>query len=155
MKLKRIRLLLIIAILTFTIISFGLSAQNGSSSTSLTERIMMWLNLVSWPNIRNRTTEYYVWLNVLRQGAHFSLYIVGTVPVFLLVYTYQRNLLKVSAITVLVIGLYALSDEIHQLFVVGRSFQVIDLLTDLSGIILSCAILMAMTWITHGIERGR
>ncbi len=37
--------------------------------------------------------------------------------------------------------LYALSDEIHQLFVPGRAFQISDLLIDLCGIILGCAVI--------------
>jgi VanZ family protein len=42
---------------------------------------------------------------------------------------------KIPALVILISMLFALSDEIHQLFVPGRAFQVVDLLIDLLGVL--------------------
>jgi VanZ family protein len=42
---------------------------------------------------------------------------------------------KINLITIVFSILYAFSDELHQLLVPGRSFQLIDLLIDFLGII--------------------
>lgn len=43
-------------------------------------------------------------------------------------------------------GLYALSDEFHQLFVPGRAFQLSDLLLDSIGIILGFLFILFIHW---------
>jgi VanZ family protein len=42
---------------------------------------------------------------------------------------------KIPALVILISMLFALSDEIHQLFVPGRAFQGVDLLIDLLGVL--------------------
>ena len=44
-------------------------------------------------------------------------------------------------ITLAFIALYGLSDEIHQLFVVGRNFDVLDLFVDTIGGLSGCLIM--------------
>ena len=48
----------------------------------------------------------------------------------------QSPKFKNKALIILIIGaLYAVSDEVHQLFVIGRHFELMDLLVDFMGII--------------------
>ena len=42
---------------------------------------------------------------------------------------------KINLLTIIFTMIFALSDEIHQLFVPGRTFQVIDLIIDFLGIL--------------------
>ncbi len=134
MKTKNIRIILWIIIVAFAISSFGLSGQSGVTSTSLSDKVMVWLGLVSWNDISMNSYSYTVLVHLVRQTAHFLLYAFGTIPIFLLVYTYRKNLFGVAFITIVVGVVYALLDEIHQLFVAGRTFQMFDLATDLAGI---------------------
>ena len=47
----------------------------------------------------------------------------------------KPNYPKITLLTIMFSMIYAFSDEIHQLFVPGRAFQVLDLLIDLLGVL--------------------
>ncbi|MBC2582928.1 VanZ family protein [Clostridium sp. DJ247] len=69
---------------------------------------------------------------VVRKIAHFTEYLI----LYLLVFnaTYKKINLKKSLITsILVVFLYACSDEIHQIFVPGRTSRVRDVVIDTFG----------------------
>ena len=71
--------------------------------------------------------------NITSYIVHFIEYLVLGV---LLALSAKAGLIK-GAFEVLIIGLlYALSDEIHQLFVPGREFSLLDLLLDALGLYL-------------------
>ncbi len=70
---------------------------------------------------------------IVRKGAHFSIYLVLGSLCFLAMNTYNIKS-KNKFFTALAISLiYAISDEIHQLFVSGRAGQIRDVLIDFSG----------------------
>ena len=80
----------------------------------------------------------------IRTVAHFSEYMCLGISSMLMFgevfYTEAgRMRLSVSASAVLC-AVYALSDEIHQIFVPGRAFQLIDLAVDLAGFAIGIAI---------------
>ncbi len=87
--------------------------------------------------------------NVIRTLAHFSEYAVLGFLVLNCIYAFTDK--KRFFLSVGLSELYALSDEIHQLFVPGRAFQITDLLVDLCGIILGCAVI----FIIIKAQRGR
>ena len=81
----------------------------------------------------------------IRTVAHFSEYMCLGVSSMLMFgekfYTKAgRMRLSVSASAVLC-AVYALSDEIHQIFVPGRAFQLVDLAVDLAGVAVGIALL--------------
>ena len=79
-------------------------------------------------NIAEKINHY------IRKLAHFSAYLVLGVLVYNLLLCYFTN--KKSLILSLIICLlYAISDEIHQMFVPGRAGQIRDVLIDFSGIL--------------------
>lgn len=117
------------------IIIFLFSAQQGSSSGSLSTSV---LNMVStaWNSILPNTKfdEDYVHL-LIRKGAHFSVYLIlgiltsnalciSDVPL-------KKQILYALAISIL----YAASDEFHQSFVPGRGPSIIDVGVDTGGAI--------------------
>ena len=56
--------------------------------------------------------------------------------------------LKVILLAFLICGLYAISDEIHQLYVQGRSGQVSDVLIDSSGALVGILSIVAIrSWL--------
>lgn len=103
---------------------FYLSHQpaNKSSETSL-ELVNIVLNIIPM------TPDYEDVLHtMIRKSAHFIAYaILG-----MLVYFAYRGSYAVL-FTLLICLLFAISDEIHQLFIPGRSGEVRDVLIDLSG----------------------
>jgi len=76
---------------------------------------------------------YEYGITPLRKFAHFSIYFILGILMYSLVKEYNLNRKKMLAISLLLCILYACSDEIHQLFVFGRSGEVRDVLIDSFG----------------------
>lgn len=73
--------------------------------------------------------------HVVRKNAHFFVYLVLSV---LVMDAMRRSGLKGVRMVIVALGiciLYGMSDEIHQLFVPGRSSQISDVLIDSAGAI--------------------
>ena len=70
--------------------------------------------------------------NIIRKIAHFSIYLVLGVLVYNLLLCYVKNK-KAVLVALLTCLLYAISDEIHQIFIPGRAGQIKDVLIDFSG----------------------
>ena len=89
---------------------------------------------------------------VVRKGAHFSAYALLCILITLLLTEYKILKLKRFLMAVGTSFLYACSDEIHQLFVPGRAFQLTDLAVDTAGIILGAAIFFVFYTIINNIK---
>lgn len=78
---------------------------------------------------------------IVRKGAHFTAYFILGIFAFLSFGTYKSLPLPLRAILSLIICiLYSVSDEIHQLYIPGRSGEVRDVLIDSCGSLLSVLI---------------
>lgn len=74
---------------------------------------------------------------IIRKGAHFSIYFIGGILIFNFLNTFPMNKKTTILLTIVIGILYAISDEIHQLFISGRAGQIQDVLIDSSGIIIA------------------
>ena len=84
--------------------------------------------------------------HVTRKTAHFSAYGLLGILSFLSLISYRKPKFSVRClISAGVCLLYAISDEIHQLFVPGRSGEVRDVLLDFSGALTGILFCMAIT----------
>lgn len=82
---------------------------------------------------------------IVRKGAHFSLFAVLGFFSFLSVITYEKLHITLRVIISFLIGaLYAVSDEYHQTFVVGRSGELRDVLIDSSGVLLAVLVCLGV-----------
>ena len=129
MKKTTIRIILIILILLWMYIVFGFSGQNGEESSGISFKISMLLTKNNEDIAK--TIEPYV-----RKIAHFSEYAVGGILIFLLLLTFE----KISPITrnilsIVITIIYAISDEVHQLYIPGREGKIVDVYIDTLGII--------------------
>ena len=73
----------------------------------------------------------------IRKAAHFSVYTFLGILVSLAV---SQHTNKFTLISYCIGTLYAVSDEIHQRYVPGRSGQISDVLLDSAGVALGCII---------------
>ena len=80
---------------------------------------------------REEKIEKYVVL--VRKGAHFSIYLLLGFLVLSLLKEYREIDWKVMFFSFVFCFLYACSDEVHQLFVEGRSGNIIDVGIDSLG----------------------
>lgn len=120
------------------IIIFVFSSQSGSQSTGISDKFVniskgLFGNLFS--------NDFLVF--VIRKGAHISIYFLLGIFAAL---SWKR-----FSFSVLFCFLYACSDEIHQLFVPGRSGNIVDVGIDAIGFVLGSAIVSMIFW---AIKRG-
>lgn len=75
---------------------------------------------------------------IVRKLAHFSLYFILSIAIYLAGYCIKFT--HPEVFTFLVVTLYAISDEIHQEFIPGRSCEIRDIIIDVCGCI--CALII-------------
>lgn len=81
----------------------------------------------------------------IRSMAHFFLYFVLGVLLYISIYTTVRNIRKTSCLTIITGVCYGIFDEIHQLFVDGRAFQITDIIIDSVGVLVSLILSILIT----------
>ena len=108
----------------FMIIIFWFSHQTGTESSGLSTYIVNWLE---------NHLHIIVPELIIRKMAHMGEYALLT---FTFIYGFSKNkfiLQKVLLFSLSATFLYACSDEFHQLFIVGRSGQLADVMIDTTG----------------------
>ncbi len=136
MNTRKLLSTILVIIWMFTIFYFSNQQGNGSSSTSKKVSMVI-VNILDIKKEMNEAQKEEIVATiepVIRKLAHFTLYMIGGILLIGCAYAYIMDDKK--AITgALVIGvLYAISDEVHQLFVNGRSGKVADVAIDSLGI---------------------
>ncbi len=121
---KKLNLILIIV---WMIVIFTMSSFNANTSSSQSGFIA---NIIS--NIFNISNTETLTI-IVRDLAHFMEYFI----LGILIYNYDKNILK----SIIICVLYAISDEVHQIFVPGREFQYSDVLIDSLGSLLGILML--------------
>ena len=81
----------------------------------------------------NYLEKYDFWL---RKAAHFTIYLILGFLITSLMKEYKEINKKVLLISIIISVLYAISDEVHQYFVPGRSCEIRDMLIDSTGSII-------------------
>ena len=145
-------ILLILLFWTFITI-FGFSSQDAEQSGNLSEKITKKI-IDKVPNIEKQNQEYIIERTekVIRKIAHFSIYTLVGFLLMAFISTY-KIVEKTRVITSLLIGaIYAMSDEIHQSFIPGRSPQITDVMLDSLGVLCGILILMLILKITDNIK---
>lgn len=128
------RIVLIILIILWAILVFGMSNQQGEASSGLSRKITA---LFFKTEEQIGLVEPYV-----RKVAHFSEYAIGGILFLSLFLTYEWSD-KRRIITSVLLGIwYAIFDEIHQLFVPERSGNIIDVFIDSLGICFGVCFMM-------------
>ncbi|MTN44327.1 hypothetical protein GMB51_04325 [Turicibacter sanguinis] len=157
-KLKKLLLVFVGIILVFSVMRliFNLSAQSGSQSGSLSNSLYLFLRrfdflgqlLHYWDQLVIKVlymlnleelypllfSTYSNWNVIIRKWAHFGIYMslgIASMGVF----TYAFNFYKAFIITLYVGAFFAFTDEVHQLFVDGRSGQISDFGIDVLGLV--------------------
>ena len=134
-KTKRPYFFRILCVLWMTVI-FVFSSRNGEVSSNDSGQILLFFqDFFSVPGDKLSETVVYAATFVIRKSAHIFEYFVLGVLVSGSLYSNKPNKKSVSTAFVLCV-LYRASDEIHQLFVPGRSGMVRDVFIDSIGIAL-------------------
>jgi len=136
------RNILFVILILWMVCVFWFSHQEGGNSSQMSEfiiekivEVMPWIvDIIDIDNIHF----------LIRKLAHFSIYAVGGIISFLYFSTFDISIKKAFLLAVSVCFLYAISDEIHQLFVQGRSGEFRDVLIDTSGAIVGSSLILSL-----------
>ena len=143
-----IRVLLIMIILMITLTIFSFSNQDAEESSSVSSRVSEILIKLQpkYKNITDREKEELIekYQTPVRKIAHFSIYTILGMSIVGLTCTYEISNRKREVITIVAGALYAISDEIHQTFIEGRSGQVTDVVLDTFGIIVGTILVLGI-----------
>ncbi len=126
---------------------FFLSHETAESSSETSGEIIRLAASIFHPDFdelpENKQAEIIKDLQfIFRKAAHFTLYFLLGLFAFLSVIVYKNLPLAArSAISLGICLLYGISDEIHQLFISGRSGEIRDVCIDFLGSLLSVTIL--------------
>lgn len=127
--------------------------------------VIIWMSLIFWFSHQSATVSsgmssglLYQLLNILnnlfsdipinldilhtliRKTAHFTIYFILGILVYRMLDAEEKRYRHHALISILVCALYAVSDEIHQLFINGRSGELGDVLIDTVGSAIGCFI---------------
>ena len=125
---------------------FSMSSENAEKSSNTSgQTIRVVLSAV--PGFEEQPEEVMVNIIeklqfIVRKSAHFIGYMILGILASGLILQYE-NINKKYPLAFLICVIYAISDEIHQLFVPGRSGQVRDVLIDSAGSLLGIILVMA------------
>ena len=137
MKIKIIRTILLALLLATFVIIFGFSNQDGEESTGISTKVSETIVNILHRNgsinenkIKAKEIELFV-----RKLAHFSIYLIVGLLLMGFTSTYNLDFSKKFVICIIIGIIYASTDEIHQLFIAGRSGQITDVFIDTFGVI--------------------
>ena len=125
---------------------FSMSCENAEESSNTSgQTIKVVLSTV--PEFEKQPEEVKVNIIeelqfIVRKSAHFIGYMILGILASGLILQYE-NINKKYPLAFLICVIYAISDEIHQLFVPGRAGQVRDVLIDSAGSLLGIILVMA------------
>ena len=129
-----------ILLVLWMILIFWFSSQVGVLSSQMSDGIVSCiLSMIEKAmNISLKNNEIFVsFVFYIRKLAHFSLYFVLGILWMILLKEYNISIKKQFIYAMLFCLIYACSDEIHQLFVPGRSGKIFDVMVDWLGALCS------------------
>ncbi len=123
-------------VILWMLLIFLFSNQPASDSSKLSDGLILkTVRIIEKITNKNYNDKEILnkFVKPIRKLAHFTIYLVLGIFVILLLKEYNLTLSKQIIISILICILYAISDEIHQLFIDGRSCELLDVFIDLSG----------------------
>ncbi len=133
-KLKKI--ISVFLLIGWCFLIFSLSNRNGTLSTNDSDLI---INLLGNLGVYLKNSLHLNITLIIRKLAHIFLYFI----LYLLIFNvmWQFKIKKQFLFSFIFCFLYAISDEIHQMFILNRSAEVLDVLIDMIGVIFQMIIL--------------
>ena len=152
MKTSLIRFLLWVAVLLWMAVIFCLSAQEATQSSALSGSTIRKVVEITQPGFRELQVEQKDSIvadfqHIARKTAHVLAYqVLGVLSISALLQYPSGNGVRFAAALAVCIG-YAGTDEVHQLFVPGRSGQIGDVCIDAGGALVGIGIVLVIHWI--------
>lgn len=137
------RKIFIVLTLIWMVVIFVFSAQEATVSSSTSSYVLQVIVEKLSINVEYQDPLWQPLIFLLRKSAHILEYMILTFLTYGALEFKDKRILK----TIVIVFLYACSDEIHQLFVNGRSGSFIDVLVDMIGVMVALLFLKAINMI--------
>lgn len=141
-----------LAVFFWMVLIFRLSSQPAFESNDLslgiTDRIIRFLGTLIRYDIDRLN-------HIVRKGAHFSAYLILAILIYNAVNQSKISGWKSVVLVISLCVLNAISDEVHQLFVEGRSGQPSDVLIDSIGAVTGMGIFKLLQRLFPSILHGK
>lgn len=130
-----------ILIVLCMLLIFSFSNDNSEESSSKSDGLIVKISEIFTgrklkENERNKYIDKYVVL--VRKSAHFTIYLILGLLILSFIREFRVVDYRAVLLSVFLTFLYACSDEVHQLFVPGRSGEFLDVLLDSVGALSGC-----------------
>ena len=126
------------------------AVESNSLSTGITERIVAIIERVTF----GVEIDLVHFNHLIRKSAHFFAYLVLGVLVSNALNSHGYAGFKLFWVAMVICVLYAISDEVHQLFVPGRAGQVRDVLIDSAGAVVGIGGFLAVLGLSGRLRKS-
>lgn len=154
LNIKQVIGLLLIIVWMVTIFCF--SNQKGTQSSITSNKVTKEIIevLPSTKNLEeNQKKEIVKKVNpVMRKIAHYTIYLVGGILIMFFITTFELSEKRTIIYSTLIGLIYAITDEIHQMFMDGRTAKVTDVFIDTLGVITGIVIYITIEKIIYCIK---
>ena len=142
---KQIKVFKILLILIWMIVIFMFSNEKGAKSTSTSRKVTEAIvQTVSSKSIEENEQIIVSLDKVIRKLAHYTIYTIGGIVIFNYAKTTEKSKKEKILYSIAFGACYAITDEIHQFFVSGRSARIFDVGIDTLGVITGILIYLAI-----------
>jgi VanZ family protein len=144
MKVKKV-VAIIVVILWMSIVFYFSNQQGEGSSKTSSNVAKIIVNMIDIKNeYTNQEKEELIQIinPYIRKLAHYTIYAIGGIVISQCVYLFYNKEKIMIYISTVVGVLYAISDELHQLIIAGRSGKIQDVLIDSIGILTGIALFL-------------
>jgi VanZ family protein len=147
------------AVLLWMLLIFTFSAQPGKQSNNLSEKVSVTIietdKQPAVKDSKNATVLMEDINHLVRKSAHFSAYLILGILVVNALRSSRIKGNKLFWISLIVCMLYSSSDELHQMFVPGRTALVTDVMIDSFGAVLGIGLYLFIRRIIAGKNKAR
>ena len=153
-----LRLITLIFVIINMLVIFSFSSERASASTKTSKKVTETILEITVSDFKDKPEPVQKKMisktdSIIRTLAHFLEYTLLGFLFTLHFSFYKLTKIKKASLAVAGCFIYALSDEIHQIYVPGRSFQFSDLLVDTLGGLLGVLILFIFAFILKKITK--
>jgi len=130
------RIIYLILILIWMITVFCFSNENAENSSNTSGKVVETIIEIFYKGIseEEKIEKVEILQPIVRKGAHLTIYTIGGILLFLFCNTYNLVLKKKILCAIIIGGIYAITDEMHQGIIPGRAPQIADVLIDTVGV---------------------
>ena len=129
----------LLPIIAWMLVIFLMSNEVSTDSTARSDEIVRTIKSIGVSTPADLLTF------LVRKAAHISAYFVLGILIFNLLKEYNLGVKKMIFISIAIAMLYACTDELHQMFVPGRSGEVRDVLIDTAGAAVGVVVYAALS----------